>query len=811
MPLMPPPAPPTPGGTTTLSLQDAMQRAMAACQRGDRAATELLCRAILTADAGHFDALQLLGIVSAQAGRAAEAAELLARAVAARPDRADAHNNRGNVLRDLGRPAEALTSFDRALTFRPASAEALTNRGNALRDLGRHAEAMASYDRALAHKPEHVAAWNNRGGALRALGRRAEALASYDRALSLQPGLADAHSNRGALLSELGRHDEAVAACDRALAARPDNVAAHVNRGVALRALARHAEALASFDRALALAPGSAAAWNNRGAMLNDLGRAAEALASCEQALEADAAHADAWNGRGVALRALKRFAEALASYDRAVAARPDYAEAHYNRANVLTDLERHAEALASYEAARQVDPDCPYLLGDWLHARMRVCDWDGIEAQFATLAQRVARGERASPPFPLVALPASPAVQRTAAETWVRDRHPPLAAAMASPPRDCSPIRLGYFSADLHEHATMRLMAELFECHDRRRFELTAFSFGPETGDPMRGRARAAFDRFVDVRGMSDESIAALAQAAGIDIAVDLKGFTRDARPGVFARRAAPVQVSYLGYPGTMGAPYIDYLVADATLVPEADRGFYCEKIVCLPDCYQVNDTRRGCGDAVPARDTLGLPAGGFVYCCFNSSYKITPATFDGWMRILGAVDGSALWLLADNDLALANLRAQAARRGIDPARLVFAPRLPQREHLARQLAADLFLDTLPCNAHTTASDALWAGLPVLTCVGDTFAGRVAASLLGALRLPELVATTADQYEARAIAFAQAPARLQELRAHITASRTSSPLFDCARFARRLEAAFEAMHARRVAGLPPEHIVVAD
>jgi predicted O-linked N-acetylglucosamine transferase (SPINDLY family) len=721
----------------------AIQRAVAEFQRGNRAEAERICRAVLSARSDAFDALHLLGIIAAQTARLDEAEALFARAVAVDPGHADAHNNRGNALRALGRLDEALASYERAVALRSGHAAAHNNRGTVLQDLRRLDEAVASYDRALALRPGHAGTWSNRGRALQDLGR--------------------------------------------------------------------HAEALASYDRALALEPGSAEAWNNRGTVLYDVARRTEAVASYERALALDPGHGEAWNNRAVALRDLGRHDEALASCDRAIALKPRSVEAEVNRGNVLRDLRRHAEALASYARALQLDPGIPFLYGDWLHTKMQLCDWSGIGDEFARLAAGIERREPLSPPFTTLVAPCPAALQRVAAETWVRERHPPRSTLPQIADRVRGErIRVGYFSADFHAHATSFLAAELFERHDRARFETTAFSFGPDTGDTMRARVAAAFDAFVDVGGRTDAEVAALARERGIDVAVDLKGYTQGGRPGIFALRAAPIQASYLGYPGTMGAPYIDYLVADATLVPDEHRRHYAERIAYLPHCYQPNDTRRAIAPRSYARGELDLPAAGFVFCCFNNSYKILPELFARWMRILRQVDGSVLWLLRDNAEAEANLRVEAGRRGVDAGRLVFADRIAPALHLARHRCADLFLDTLPCNAHTTASDALWAGLPVLTILGDTFAGRVAASLLRAVGLPELVAADGADYEALAIALATDPARLRAVAARLAAARASAPLFDAARHARHLEAAFAAMVDRHRAGLPPEHIHVA-
>jgi predicted O-linked N-acetylglucosamine transferase (SPINDLY family) len=410
--------------------------------------------------------------------------------------------------------------------------------------------------------------------------------------------------------------------------------------------------------------------------------------------------------------------------------------------------------------------------------------------------------------PFSVVALSGSAQAQQLAAQNYVREKHAPRHQLGPLSIHRHERIRVGYFSADFHNHATSYLIAELLEEHDKTRFEVFGMSFGPDSKDDMRQRVAAACEHFIDLRDRTDNEVAALARELQIDIAVDLKGYTLDSRTGIFAQRAAPVQVNYLGYPGTMGAPYIDYLIADKILIPDGQRAHYTEKIVCLPDCYQPNDRRRRIAESMPSRAEHGLP-NGFVFCCFNNSYKITPPVFDRWMHILTQIDGSVLWLLEDTPSVKFNLRRAAQARNVDPDRLVFAAWRTLPEHLARYRLADLFLDTLPYNAHTTASDALWAGVPVLTCTGSTFAGRVAASLLTAVGLPELIVTDPDQYETLAVALARDPQRLVALRTRLQTHRDRAALFDTPRYARHLEFAYERMVERARAGRPPAHIDV--
>jgi predicted O-linked N-acetylglucosamine transferase (SPINDLY family) len=442
------------------------------------------------------------------------------------------------------------------------------------------------------------------------------------------------------------------------------------------------------------------------------------------------------------------------------------------------------------------------------LYIKRLLCDWENIESECRQLVAFVVRGLKVAPPFAMLAISGSPAVQKQAAEIYVRDKHPESSTAAAIPRRPRhNRIRIGYFSADYYKHAMSFLMAELYEQHDRSRFEILGFAFGPNKFDEMSKRISSAMDQFLDLRSMPDREAAELSRKLEVDIAVDLNGFTNNCRPGIFAERAAPTQVNYLGYPGTMGANYIDYLVADHTLVPESEQRHYSEKIICLPDTYQVNDSLRSISTKSCARASEGLPESAFVFCCFNNAYKISPSVFDIWMRVLGRVEGSVLWLMEDSPWAVDNLRKEARRRGIAPDRLVFAKSLPVAEHLARQRLADLFLDTLPYNAHTTASDALWAGLPVLTRTGDTFASRVAASLLRAVGLPELITATESEFEELAVDLAHNPQRLQALRHRLQQNNRTAPLFDCRSFTRHLEAAYSAIYERYHAGLPPDHI----
>ena len=710
----------------------------------------------------------------------------------------------------LGELKHAARIYEEILKVQPRQIEALLRLGVIAGQTGEPEKGLRLFDKAIACDPKNAAAFNNRGLALHALKRYEAALESYDRARAMDGRYALAHFNRGNALKELARPDDAIASYRRAVALKGDFAEAHFNLGVVQGDLGQFHAALESYARAVAAKPAFAEAHFNRGNILREHTQWEAALECYDRALAARPLYPEAYLNRGDVLHALRQREAALESYERAMALKPNYAKACLNRGNLLREMKQFEAALASYDRAHAIDPDLEYLPALRRFTRMQLCDWEGLDADLALLEAKIGRGEPASPPFPLLILSGSAELQQRAAQLWVRDRCPPgasLPAACALSARDR--IRIGYFSADFHDHATAYLIAGLLESHDRSRFELFAFSFGPDSQGAMRSRLRGACDEFIEVRRQSDLDVACLARQRELDIAVDLKGFTQDHRAGIFALRAAPVQVNFLGYPGTMGANYMDYLIADHTLIPEASRRHYTEKIVYLPDSYQINDDKRVISDRVFRRTELGLPASGFVFCCFNNPFKITPETFGSWVRILSRVPGSVLWLFEDNEAVVRHLRREAASRGLDPERLVFARLMDLPDHLARHRAADLFIDTWPCNAHTTASDALWAGLPVLTCPGESFASRVAASLNAAIGLPELIAATPQEYEDLAVVLACDPVRLGGVKRRLAERRLDGPLFNTRLYAKRLELAYTMMHERRRANLPPDHLLV--
>jgi protein O-GlcNAc transferase len=737
-----------------------------------------------------------LGNALRDQGKLDEAVASYRQAIRLKPGLAEARCNLGNALRGQRKLDEALASYDHAFTLRPDYADALYNRGNVLRELKRLDEALASYDRALTLRSDHAEALSNRGNVLRELNRLDEALASHDRALTLRPEYADVLFNRGNALQELKWLDEALESYDRALTLRPDHAEAHYNRGNVLRELNRRDDALASYDRALSVRPDYADALFNRGNVLYELKRLDEALASYDRGLSVRPDYAEALNNRGNVLRELKRrYDEALASYDRALTLQPGHAGTLNNRGVTLHESNRFDEALASYDCALAVKADHVHAFSGAADCVMKLCDWDRRMRFAAEITAHVSGKRSIVAPFVLLGYSDDPALQLQCARNYIENKFPsPLPPFWSGQTWRDDKLRVAYLSPDFRSHPVAFLMAELFEQHDRSRFEIIGISFGVDDRSETRKRLIAAFDEFHDVRRKNDKETAKILNDRRFDIAVDLAGYTQDSRPGIFAHRPAPIQVNYLGFPGTMGADFIDYIIADAMVVPVEHQPFYTEKIVYLPDCFQANDTKRKIAEHTPTRQEMGLPEHAFVFCCFNNSWKIAPEIFNIWMRLLHQVEGSVLWLLGTNARAEQNLRTEAQRRGIDPSRLVFARPLPLAEHLARQRLAGLFLDTVPYNAGATAAAALWSGLPVLTVIGEAFVGRMAASLLQAVGIPELITANLEDYQTLALKLARDPAWLADTKAKLPGHRNTCPLFDTVRFARHIESAYRTM-----------------
>lgn len=649
---------------------------------------------------------------------------------------------------------------------------------------GRHDESL-EMARALARQfPTSLAAWNIRGASARALGHLDEAETCFRQLETLDPAFAGAPYNLGLTLDSLGRWNEAIAAYQRAIAKDPELAQAH----------------------------------NNLGSALLRLGEVEAAVAHCEAAARLRPDLPEVHNTLGNALLRAGRKGAALVAYERARAINPTFAEAAYNIGMLRMELGETDQAIDSFRKvlAEQSGNQLARLQLAYLLAQE--CDWDAIEALPGDIPDLgVTTG--AVPPWPMLALEDSPARQLARARSWARHNFratppPNPAPAAARPAR--RPLRLLYVSADFHDHPGARLLAGLLREHDRSRLEVHAFCIGPRYDDEYRRAAEDSIEHFHDVFGWSDERVLALARSLEFDIAIDRQGYTVDSRTSLFQYRLAPVQMVFLGYPGTMGTQFLDYLIADPTVVPEQHREHYSERLIRLPHCYMATDNQMRISDQPTTRADHGLPEQAVVLCCFNASYKITAREFDIWMRVLDRTggasgQGSVLWLFKSNQQVRANLRQHAARRGVDPDRLIFAARLPNAEHLERHVLADLFVDTFCFNAHTTTVDALWAGLPVVTMEGRQFAARVASSLLRSVGLDELITQTPSEYEALITALVSDPARLAGIKAKLAVNRLTQPLFDTKRYSRYFEAGLEMAHDRFQSGLPPADIAVPE
>jgi predicted O-linked N-acetylglucosamine transferase (SPINDLY family) len=791
--------------------RDALERATAAHQAGRLVEAEGLYQAALREDSANVELLYRLSVVNAQLGRFDAALALADRALTGNPGIAQLHFHRAELLAALRREEAALEGYRQALALDPDHLDALNVLADLLNSMGRAVEALPLLERALARNPDYLPAINNRANALQALGRSAEALGSFDRALALSPGNPIVLFNRASALLSLKRHAQAEADCRQVLAKDPRHIGALFNLGRAQLRQHKHAAALATSDKLLALQPANAAAWSDRGNVLAAMRRYKDAWACFDKALAIDPGLADAWFASAMLYSSFMQHESALKCFRRLTALQPDNAEACFMLGETLRTIGRDEEALIAFRDALRIDPELPFVRGQVLWLRLHRCDWEGLASEIEQVMGAVRAGKPAVIPLDLLALSDLAPDQLQGARIHCEHyKKLPAAPAWQGERHRHARIKIAYLSADFRDHPVAFLIAGLLELHDRERFEVSGYSLTWERGGEMAERMRGAFDHFSVVKDLDDAEVARQLREQQIDIAVDLMGHTSYARTGIFGLRPCPVQVNYLGFPGTLGTRFHDYIIADGYVIPPGLEQHYSEKVVRLPDTFQCNDARRSAAQQAPGRAAAGLPPGGVVYCCFNNSAKLNPAVFDEWMRILAAVPASVLWLFAEHPILQANLRKEAQARGIDAARLVFAPRADYPQHLARLQLADVFLDTLPFNAGTTASDALWAGVPVITRSGEAFAARMAGSLLHAIGMPELITATPEEYVALAVRLGSEAQFLAATKAKLAANRATQPLFDTDRFRRHIEAAYVAMWERVQRGEPPDHLTIA-
>ncbi|MBF0179230.1 MAG: tetratricopeptide repeat protein [Magnetococcales bacterium] len=750
-----------------------------------------------------------MAIASHRAGALAEAERGYRAVVRDDPDQPDAHHNLGVLFGETGRVDLALEHLRIAVRLAPGVATYRATLIGLLFDLalrthqaGGAREARGWYEEILALDAGHADALHLLGMALHQAGEHVAAVEWIRRAIAVDGRQGVYHANLGVVMMALGRLEEAAGCYARAAGCEPGNAEYAFGLGVVCKERNRLEEAEAAYRRALALRPGHAEASNNLGVILADLGRIEEAEALWRHAANMKPAYAEPYHNIGNLLRSQGRAAEAEASYRKALELQPAYVDGHLDLGKALFAQKRTEEAATCFRQALALRPGCVEAMGYLAHLMAMACDWRDLPEMHDRLMEGLRCGQPGDVvPFLLLSVPSTPLEQLACATAHAVRRYPVVRSVAGYDP---SPerLRVGYLSGDFREHPVAVLVAALFERHDRARFEIIAYAHGPEDAGETRRRIRAGCDRFVDLDGIADAQASRRIAADGVHLLVDLQGFTSGARPGILAHAPAPVRVGWLGYPGTLGrAGLLDYLIGDPVVTPPEHASHFGEHLALLPHCYLPGDNP-GLIDSPLERRAAGVPEEGFLFCSFNATWKFNPASFAVWCRVLREVPGSLLWLSAAAPEVAARLRGEAAHHGIDPERLLFAPRTATRqEHLRRLSLADLALDTHPYNSHATGMDALSCGVPLVTRIGASFAGRVGASLVRAAGLPELIAADWDGYHALAVALAKDRERLRAMRDHLTMNRSMIPLFDTARFARDLERLYEGMWHNHLAG----------
>ena len=745
------------------------------------------------------------------------------------------------ALQNRGELNKAVSAFKQILKENPSDVASHYSLGVIALKQGEAEDALKYFDAAAKLKPDFAQTWFCRAIALQNLQRHTEALESYNCALEIDPAHSQALANREALSGVIngGKSESASAILIKnleemrmkALQLQQDDQLAEArilfNRilevvpteFVSLYSLAVIAvksgdslEAMMYADRAVEANPNYAAAWYNRGTILYTLKRNEEALSDFDKTLIIDPSYVEALVNRGAVLQELNRHIEAVENFNRLLAIDPQHEKALANLGILLTQFKKYDEAIVEFEKLLKINPECEYLLGQLCFAYMHICKWDKTEELSRQILTGVRAGKQVCNSLALMAISDVARDQLLCSRIYSSHKCPPAADKIWKGERyKHEKIRVAYISPDFRQHPVGHLMAGIFENHDKSKFEIYAIYLGIDDQSKQRRRFIDASDKFIEAKGMNSRNIAELLRSLEVDIAVDLAGYTADSRADVFALRPAPIQVNFLGFTGTMGAEFMDYILADRYVIPEYDRVNFTEKVVYLPDCYFPTDGTLRLADRMPTREEYGLPSTAFIFCSFNHDFKINPTMFDIWMRLLIRIPGSVLWLMKLNSSAEANLIREAEARGVDSSRIIFATRVPSIEdHLVRYQLADLFLDTTPYNAHTTTSDVLFAGLPVLTCPGGAMHSRVAGSLLHAIGLPEMIAGSLTEYEEMAIKLAFDAALLADIKSRLRVNKESYPLFKTEQFCRNLESAYTSMWEKYQRGEGAESFAVA-
>jgi predicted O-linked N-acetylglucosamine transferase (SPINDLY family) len=649
--------------------------------------------------------------------------------------------------------------------------------------------------------------WNIYAAANEELGKLDDALIGYQRAITLNPNDPEYYNNMGILLEKREEFDDAIISYNKALSIKPDYVEANYNLGNAFKKLGEIEAATFYFKKAISYNANYTQAYNNLGNILHQEGRIDEAIRMFQKAISINPSLAETYCNLGYAFIEKNNINKAILALKKSIHLNPNFFQSYLNLGNIFSDEDQIINAIDMYNKALSIKPDFELVRSKRLHQLANICNWKAIEEDRLFISQ-LGTQKQFTTPWSLLSLEDNPQNHRKRSEIFAKIKFPQKSIPFIAPISKFNKrIRVGYFSSDFYDHATMSLISKVFSLHNREKFEIYIYSYDLDKKDEIKTNLIKSVDVFDDVSLMSDKDIALLARQDQIDIAVDLKGYTRNNRSGILAYRAAPIQVNYLGYPGTMGTDFIDYLIADSTIIPKEYRDYYSEKIIYMPHSYQPTNNSRLISPKVVTKSDMGLPEDSFIFCCFNNSYKITSIEFDIWMRLLKKVDGSVLWLLQTNEWAEINLKKEAEKREVNPDRIIFAKKIAQSEHLARQKLADLFLDTFNVNAHTTASDALWGGLPVLTMIGKGFPARVAASLLNALGLPELITDNEKDYEYLALELASNPEKLTKIKNKLIMNRMSKPLFNTEIYTKHLENGYQQVYQNYIEGNKPKTI----
>jgi protein O-GlcNAc transferase len=727
------------------------------------------------------------------------------------PDAFTIWNILGAASKSLGDLDKATLAFKKVTELSPNNADGYNNYGVILKSQGKLEKAIEFYNRAILLKPNYADAYKNIGNAFQSQGKLEKAIEAYTKALFLMPNNVDTNFNTGNTYRELGKPEEAIEAYTKALILKPDYAEAYNNMGVAFHDQGKLDKALEAYTKALVIKPDYDEGHYNMGNTLKDQGKLNKAIEAYTKAISFNPNYTNAYNNMGVVLKAQGKLKEAIVFYTKALSLNPDCPGTYNNIGGALQDQGKLEEAIEAYGKALALKHDHAIARSHKIHQQAHISDWKGLEDNCSSLPTLGVLGKAISP-FSVLALEDAPERHRLRSENYAREIFSQQRVMLPSKPSQMPKrLRIGYFSADFKDHPVARLIFMLIECHNRNRFEVFGYSFVRTKNDKMREKISGVFDVFRDIHNLSNTEVLETVHEDKIDIAIDLTGYTKDSKTNLFSSRLAPVQINYLGYPGTLGADFMDYIVADPIVIPEDKRQHYSEQIIYLPHTYQPNDNTRAISQKVQTRENMGLPSDGFIFCCFNNNYKISPKEFDIWMRLMAKVEGSVLWLLKCNKWAEQNLKREAEARGISGDRVIFAEKVANSEHLARHRLADLFLDTFNYNAHTTASDALWVGLPVVTKLGEGFAARVAGSLLNAVGLPELITHSEEAYEALILKLATSPKKLSAIKEKLEANRLSKPLFNTEQYTKHLENGYQQAYQRYFEGKEPDTIIVPE